>query len=140
MLRVSPQISIPKHEFRFSFARSSGPGGQNVNKVNSKGVLTWSVIESPSVPDSVKQRFRHKFASRINKLGEFILTSQRYRDQGRNVADCLEKLSAMLASVEHPPKRRIPTRKTKSSKLRRLDNKKRQSTQKRMRREPGGGD
>ena len=140
MLRVSPKIHITSNELRMTFARASGPGGQNVNKVNSKAVLTWSVDSSPGVPDDVKRRFRQKFGGRINHDGEFILTSQRFRDQPRNIADCFEKLRAMLAAVEHPPKRRIATRKTKSSKLRRLANKKHKSDRKRLRRGPGTSD
>lgn len=138
MLHVSPEFSVPKHEFRFSYARSSGPGGQNVNKVNSKVVLTWPILHSASVPADIKHRFIKKYGGKVNKAGELILTSQRYRDQGRNVADCLEKLQLLLASVEHAPKRRIATRRTTGSKQRRLTAKKHLSTQKRLRREPHG--
>ena len=140
MLRVSPTINLTSDELRLTFARASGPGGQNVNKVNSKAVLTWSVDASRGVPDDVKSRFRQKFGGRINRNGELILASQRFRDQARNIADCMEKLRAMLAAAEHPPKRRIATRKTKSSKMRRLANKKHKSVQKHLRRGPGTGD
>ena len=136
MLRISPALSIPRDEFRLSFARSSGPGGQNVNKVNSKVTLTWPLSFSPSVPAAIKSRFRLKFANRLNKNGELILTSQRFRNQVQNVADCLDKLRSMLASVEHPPKHRVATRRTKSSKRRRLEAKKHQATRKQLRRGP----
>jgi ribosome-associated protein len=140
MLRISPQLSLPKSEFRFTFARASGPGGQNVNKVNTKAMLAWNLQASPSVPPTIKDRFRHKFGTKINNSGDLIITSQRFRDQARNIDDCLEKLRAMLASVERPPKRRIATKRTKSSKLRRLAAKKHKSSQKQLRRSPGSGE
>ena len=98
MLEVNPAIRIPFGEFEWSFARSGGPGGQNVNKVSSKAVLRWNFDGSPSVPDEVKARFREKFPSRLTTEGEVVLSSELTRDQGRNREDCLEKLAAMLRS------------------------------------------
>jgi ribosome-associated protein len=97
MLIVNPQLRIPLDEFRFSFARSSGPGGQNVNKVNSKAVLHWPLLASPSLPEDVRARLLAKHRRRLTAAGELLLASQRFRDAGRNVSDCLEKLRAMLA-------------------------------------------
>ena len=96
MLEVTPTIRIPLDEFEWSFARSGGPGGQNVNKVASKAVLRWNFDSSPSVPDDVKARFRGRFPSRLTTEGEVVLSSELTRDQGRNREDCLEKLAAML--------------------------------------------
>ena len=93
-------------ELRFSYARSSGPGGQNVNKVESKAVLRWDVARSRAVPADVRARFLARFGSRITGEGELVLASQRYRDRERNVADCVAKLQAMLAEVAAPPKPR----------------------------------
>jgi ribosome-associated protein len=138
MLRISPNIQIPHHEIRFRFARAAGPGGQNVNKVSSKAILVWPIDASPSVPEQVKQRIRQDWKSRINKSGELILTSQRHRDQPRNVADCLNKLRAILLAAAKPPKKRIATKRTRASKRRRLDAKKRTSRRKQLRREPTG--
>ena len=90
--------------------RSSGPGGQNVNKVNSKAVLRWNVAASPSLPADVRERFLAIHRSRLTGEGELIVTSQRYRDQGRNVADALEKLRAMLDRGRRRPKTRRPTK------------------------------
>jgi ribosome-associated protein len=135
MFIVEPGIRIPLAEFEFSFVRSAGPGGQNVNKVNTKAVLRWPVIASASLPEGVRSRFMAKYGKRLTGTGELILTSQRFRDQPRNRADCLEKLHDMLASVAVAPKKRRRTRPTLASKERRLDDKRRQSQHKQRRRQ-----
>src|SRR2546422_2368301 len=87
---------IPDRELQWSFVRSSGPGGQNVNKVASKAVLRWDLAGSPSVPAEVKARLRTLQRRRITGDGELLLTSQRFRDQERNRLDCLDKLREMI--------------------------------------------
>jgi ribosome-associated protein len=124
------RICIPFREFDFTFARSSGPGGQNVNKVESKAVLHWDVAASPSLPQGIKDRFLDKFASRINADDQLVLHSDRFRDKTRNMADCINKLKEMLISVKSPPKKRKKTKPTRASKERRLDEKKQQSQKK----------
>ena len=119
MLEVNSRIRIPRSEFQWTYVRSSGPGGQNVNKVNSKAVLRWSVLHSPSLPADVRERFLARYRSRITAEGDFIVASQRYRDQGRNVADVLEKLTALVAAVAVPAKKRRPTKPTRGSVRRR---------------------
>jgi ribosome-associated protein len=133
MLEVTPAIRIADEELNFSFVRSSGPGGQNVNKLNTKAVLRWSVL-SPALPEDVRHRFTARFATRINDHHELLLTSQRYRDQKQNLRDCLEKLSAMLRAVATAPKRRKKTRPTKASKERRHTAKRAHSLKKQTRR------
>src|ERR1700693_1948784 len=96
MLEITSQIRIPESEFQWTFVRSGGPGGQNVNKVASKAVLRWNLAASPSVPEQVKSRLRTLQRRRITTEGDLILNSQRFRDQGRNVEDCLEKLRDMV--------------------------------------------
>ena len=140
MLRVNNRISIPFTEFDFTFARSGGPGGQNVNKVNSKVTLRWAIVKSPTLPADVLTRFRAKYHRRITKEGDLVMTSQRYRDQGRNVADCLEKLRELLLEVAVAPRTRRPTRRTKGSVQRRLKGKKQQSEKKQNRRRPDADD
>ena len=134
MLRAGPRIAIPLDEFEFSYARSSGPGGQHVNKVNSKVTLHWNVADSP-LPDDIKKRFRLTYRNRINDQGELVLQSQRYRDQPKNREDCLEKLRTMLLEVATPPKKRKKTRPTKASRERRLQEK-RSTSEKKSRRKP----
>lgn len=131
---VNGRISIPRSELRLTFARSSGPGGQNVNKVNSKVTLHWPVATSPSLPEDVRGRFLSQFANRITNDGELVLSSQESRDQASNIEDCLSKLRDMVLSVATPPKKRRPTKPTKGSQRRRLEAKKGRSQTKNLRR------
>ncbi len=140
MLTVTPTIQIPDGEFEFTFARSSGPGGQNVNKVNSKAVMRWSPTTSPSLPTEVRERFISRYASRLTMTGELILTSQRSRDQNRNMEDCLERLKEMILAVARKPLTRRPTKATRGSHKRRLEGKRLQSGKKRNRRRPPTND
>jgi ribosome-associated protein len=133
MLEVNHRISIPLKEFAYTFARSSGPGGQNVNKVNSKVTLHWDVTNSPSLPEDVRVRFLAQYPRRINKEGLFVINSERFRDQGRNVTDCTSKLRELILVVATPPKKRRPTKATKGSKERRLAGKREKSEKKQSR-------
>ena len=134
MLVVPPRISVPLDEFQFAYTRSSGPGGQNVNKVSSRATLRWNVTASPSLPADVKERFLAAYASRITLAGEILVTSQRFRDQRKNVDDCQEKLREMLAAVAPTPKVRRKRRPSKAAKERRLRDKKALAAKKRDRR------
>mgnify|MGYP000106046914 CR=1 FL=1 len=133
-LVVNRQIRVPLEEFEFRYDRSSGPGGQNVNKVNSKVTLRWSVVNSTSLPEEVRARLLQKLGGRITKNGEIVVASQRYRDQPRNQEDCLEKVRKMLEQVATAPKRRKPTKPTRGSRERRLKDKRVRSDTKRGRR------
>lgn len=135
-LRINARISIPRSELRFTFVRSSGPGGQNVNKVASKAVLRWAAKTSPSIPEDVRGRLLVRAARQINDRGELVLTSQRYRDQPRNIDDCLDKLRSLIASVAKPPRVRRKTKPTKSSREARLTEKRAASEKKRRRQRP----
>jgi ribosome-associated protein len=133
MIEVA-HIRVPAEEIEFTYARSSGPGGQNVNKVNSKAVLRWNPTTSPSLPDDVRTRFLTKFASKLTTEGEIVIASERYRDQRKNIDDCLEKVRTMILEVARPPKKRRPTKPSRASKERRLDSKRRDSAKKSNRR------
>ncbi len=137
-LRINSHIAIPRRELRFTFVRSSGPGGQNVNKVASKAVLRWSVQLSEAISDEVRARLMAR-ARQINDRGELVLTSQRFRDQGRNIDDCLEKLRALVLAAAKKPRARRKTKPTRASKEARLD-KKRATSEKKRRRTPPSAD
>ncbi len=127
MLEVNSQLRIPETEFVWTYVRSSGPGGQNVNKVASKAVLRWDLGASSSLPADVKARLRARETNRITAEGELVLTSQRYRDQERNRQDCLDKLREMLARAAVRPKVRRKTKPSRGSKEARLRDKKRRA-------------
>jgi ribosome-associated protein len=137
MLRVTPQINIPRHKIRISYSRSGGPGGQNVNKLNTKATLRWAVQSSPSVPEAVRNRFTAKYANKITVEGELVISSQRFREAGGNMTDCLEKLRRMLLSVAKPPKPRRATKPSRGSIERRLESKRHRSSCKSQRRVKG---
>jgi ribosome-associated protein len=118
------EIKIPSSEIEFTFARSSGPGGQNVNKTSSKAILRWNLWESPSVSQAVKDRFSATFSTRITVNGDVVIHSDESRDRAINEKTCLEKLLEMLKKVWTPPKKRVPTKPTKGSQRRRMDSKK----------------
>jgi ribosome-associated protein len=126
-------LRVPAEELSFQYARSGGAGGQNVNKVSSKAILRWRVAESRALPGAVRERFLARFASRITGEGELVLASDRFRDRGRNVADCVERLHAMLAEVARPPTPRRPTKPGRGAKERRLGEKRRASEKKQLR-------
>jgi ribosome-associated protein len=136
VIRINERISIPRRELQFTFVRSSGPGGQNVNKVASKAVLRWAVRASTSLPDDVRGRLMTRAARQINDRGELVLTSQRYRDQRRNVDDCLEKLRKIVAAAAKTPRARKKTKPTKSSRENRLSEKRAVAEKKRRRERP----
>jgi ribosome-associated protein len=133
MLVVNSNLKIPLKEFRFTFARSSGPGGQNVNKLSTKATLRWPVLRSRSLPEAVRGRLLAKAGRRVTADGDLLITSQKFWDAGRNVADCLEKLRQMLTEAARPPRTRRPTKATRASIERRLQRKRRHAQKKRQR-------
>jgi ribosome-associated protein len=131
-------MKIDSSEFVFQFARSSGPGGQNVNKVNTKVTLSWNIDESNSISHFVKKRFVSEFTRFITSEGLVKITSQKYRVQSRNIADCIMKLHELLKEVEKPPKRRVATKPTRASVKKRIQNKKFKSDIKKTRQKVKG--
>ena len=136
-LAITSNFSIPESELRLSFARSGGPGGQNVNKVSSKAVLHFDAASSPSLPADLRQRLLERYKSRITTTGEIVIHSDEFRDQPRNIDACYDKLRQMVLSVLRPPKKRRATKPTRGSKVRRLKEKKARSEVKQGRRYRG---
>ena len=133
VLRVTARIAIPLREVELSYARSGGPGGQNVNKVASKAVLRFDVRTSPSLPEPARQRALTRLASRLTRDGALVLSSDAHRDQPRNRAAVLERLRTLLAEAVAVPKRRRPTKPSAASRERRLTDKKARAQSKRQR-------
>ncbi|MCI0684058.1 MAG: aminoacyl-tRNA hydrolase [Gemmataceae bacterium] len=123
-LEINHRLRIADEEFSWRFARSGGPGGQNVNKVASKATLLWDIARNVSVPEDVKQRLAALYPSYFTKDGLVQVTSQRHRQQDRNREDCVDKLRSLLAHALHVPRRRKKTKPTRGSKQRRLQDKK----------------
>ncbi|MET0152251.1 MAG: alternative ribosome rescue aminoacyl-tRNA hydrolase ArfB [Candidatus Binatia bacterium] len=134
LLVVGDKVRIPLREIGFRFVRSSGPGGQNINKVASKAVLRWSAATSPSVASDVRGRFLARFAARITSEGDLVLACDRHRERERNRDDCLERLRQMLAAVIAPPKPRRKTRAPRAAAERRLRDKRMRAVKKQHRR------
>jgi len=99
-------IVVPMDRIEFSFARSSGPGGQNVNKVNTKAEIRFHVQSADWLPSAVRERLQQYQSNKISKEGELIITSQEHRTQAKNKDDCVDKLKEMLAEAFMEPKDR----------------------------------
>jgi ribosome-associated protein len=133
MLHIIRNIAINENEITFSFIRSSGPGGQNVNKVATAAQLRFDVKNSPSLPEAVKKRLIRLGGSRITDEGVLTITAQRFRTQERNRVDGLERMTVLIRKAATPPKPRRKTRPPKKSIENRIQNKKYRSRIKKLR-------
>ena len=132
-LRIDAKVVIPASDLTIEAVRSSGPGGQNVNKVSSKVELRFDLAQTAALSGPVKARLRALAGKRLDAEGRIRLVSQRTRDQARNRQDALDRLAELIREALVPPRPRKPTRPTRASKARRLDDKRRQSSKKRLR-------
>ena len=137
-LRITATVTIPLAELHFQFSRSSGPGGQHVNRTASQVELTFDMLGSPSLNEAQRARVLTKLKSYIDTRGVLHLTSQTTRSQHRNRAEVIERFASLLQRALYVPKRRIPTRPSQAAEARRLAAKQRTSAikQRRSRREP----
>jgi ribosome-associated protein len=125
MIRINDHIAIDDGEVSESFIRSSGPGGQNVNKLATAVQLRFDVRHSPSLPNEVRARLERIAGRRLTRDGVLVITAQRHRTQERNRDDALTRLIEMIRAAAVRPTPRRPTRPTLGSKVRRLEGKKR---------------
>lgn len=132
-IRVGPLL-IPAGALEWQFARSGGPGGQHVNRTSSKALLRFDALRSPHLPDDVRRRLLQRERARLTGDGAILISSQRHRDQSRNVADCLEKLAELLERALIVPKTRRGSTTPRAAKAKRLESKHRRSETKRLRR------
>jgi ribosome-associated protein len=129
-LVISPQISIPDEEFEWKFIRSSGPGGQNVNKVSSAVQLRFLLPINTSLPVSVRNRLRRLAGQKLNDDGSILISARSARSQEQNRREALERLADLIRTATVEPKVRKKTRPTRASQERRIESKKRRSSTK----------
>lgn len=134
-LEVRPGLVIPAGELRESASRSGGPGGQHVNKANTRVTLRWSVAESACLDEAMRGRLRRRLGDRLTRAGELVVHAQRHRSRERNRELARERLAELVRAALATRARRVATRPTRSSRRRRLEDKRRRGSLKRSRRE-----
>lgn len=117
-------VEIPFHELDFTYVRSRGPGGQNVNRTNSAAVLRWNLFSSTTLSEELKSRIYSKVKNQLTEEGDLIIRSDVHRDQDQNRSECIKRLHDLLKRALFVPKKRVATKPTRSSVRKRLDSKK----------------
>jgi ribosome-associated protein len=133
MLQITPTLAIDESELEERFVRSSGPGGQNVNKVSTAVELRFDAARSPALTDEIRARLRTLAGSRMTADGLLLIDAREHRTQGANREEARNRLAALIRQATIRPKRRRKTRPTAGSKERRIETKKIRSTTKRHR-------
>ena len=132
---INEQVQIPLAELQFRFATSSGPGGQHVNKSETKVILLFDIAQSPSLPEAVRRRLLHKLANRLDKEGVLQIQAQESRSQHQNREMAVRRLQQLLAMALKPEKKRYKTKPSRAAIEKRLLGKQQRSRRKQERRE-----
>ncbi|VEN72587.1 conserved hypothetical protein [Candidatus Desulfarcum epimagneticum] len=140
MIEIAPGIFLNEKELIFSFVRASGPGGQNVNKVSTAVQLRFDAGRSPGLPGPVQDRLARLAGSRMSKDRVIVIDARRFRSRERNREDAIERLSRLIRKAAQKPRRRVKSKPPNASRVRRLEDKRRNSAQKRLRRRVSSSD
>jgi len=134
MIHIAPGVGIDERDIEEHFVRSSGPGGQNVNKVSTAVQLRYRVDAGGEWPEGVRARLARLAGRRLNRDGVLVINARRHRTREANRADALERLVTLVRQASHTPKARKPTRPSRAAKRRRVESKRRQGSLKVSRR------
>jgi ribosome-associated protein len=140
MIPITDTIFLDENDLAYTYTRSSGPGGQNVNKISSAVQLRFDLARNTSLPADVRQRLAKLAGTRITAEGTLIIHAQRYRSQSKNRQDAINRLVVLVRQAAISPKKRRKTKPSTAAKTRRLKQKKRRSELKRLRKSPRIGD
>lgn len=133
VVSITPEFAIPLGELRFTASRASGPGGQHVNKTDTRIELRWNLLGSPSLSEEQRSRLACKLGGRLNREGELTVVCASERSQHRNRQIAIERFASLLRTALTPRKRRVKTTPSAAAKARRLTDKRRRSATKRRR-------
>ena len=132
-LRINSRLLIPQDEFRTSFIRASGPGGQHVNKSSTAVQMRFDVLNSPSLSDEIRHRLIQIAGNRMTSGGELIVTAQRFRSREQNRRDALQRIAALIRRATIVPRKRRRTKPSSAERKRRLDDKRKRGERKKLR-------